>query len=394
MSSIRIDKGFISGYRKDDGSLVANVRLTKTGVFPYLHSDGRIIKEAKLPEELFKDSTIQSANGAVVTDSHPNGLVTSSNYKDLSKGNLSNVKQDGIYLVGQEKIFDPDLIDKISRGEQVEVSIGFKQETDWTKGTFDGQDYDCIQRNIEINHLAHVDKGRAGGDVRILLDSKIDYAIMQEANNNMTNKPNTITWRVDGKDFTIDKSVIDKAVLSTTKKDEDDTVTTPVAEMPDAPKPIDAAMIAEDAKKLSAIMTTLQGKFGVNSIEELTALIDAQKAVIEAYQAKANMTPNVEQAVADSILVIKNAENFGVKTDSYNPSEVRKAFISKFLPSYSKEKLDSLNDESLRITYDAACEVAKQTSVKSDSADNKVYTDSADKMLEDAKNKYFNRGLK
>ena len=54
MSSIRIDKGFISGYRKDDGSLVANVRLTKTGVFPYLHSDGRIIKEAKLPEELLK----------------------------------------------------------------------------------------------------------------------------------------------------------------------------------------------------------------------------------------------------------------------------------------------------------------------------------------------------
>ena len=84
-------------------------------------------------------------------------------------------------------------------------------------------------------------------------------------------------------------------------------------------------------------MTTLQGKFGVNSIEELTALIDAQKAVIEAYQAKANMTPNVEQAVADSILVIKNAENFGVKTDSYNPSEVRKHSFLNFFQAIQKK---------------------------------------------------------
>ena len=65
--------------------------------------------------------------------------------------------------------------------------------------------------------MAHVDKGRAGEDVRIFR-LKIDYAIMQEANNDMTNKQDKITWRVDGKDFTVDKSVIDKAVLSTTKK--------------------------------------------------------------------------------------------------------------------------------------------------------------------------------
>ena len=34
---------------------------------------------------------------------------------------------------------------------------------------------------------------------------------MQEANNDMTTKQDKITWRVDGKDFTVDKSVIDKA---------------------------------------------------------------------------------------------------------------------------------------------------------------------------------------
>ena len=211
-------------------------------------------------------------------------------------------------------------------------------------------------------------------------------------------KPTKITWRVDNKDYSIDKAIIDKAVLSTVKKDEDapmDVTTTPAADLPDAPKPIDAAMIAEDAKKLNAIMTTLQGKFGVNSIEELTALIDAQKAVIEAYQAKAAAAPSVEAAVADSMLVIRNAENFGVKADSMNLVEVRKAFISKFLPSYTKEKLDAMETNVLRITYDAACEVAKNTSAKHDEdSSGKLTLDTADKILEEAKQNFYKRGIK
>ena len=398
----RIDKADLSNVKFDNGMLTAKVNLTKAGVYPYLYSDGRLVKEAKLPEEIFSAATIDSANGAVITDNHPDinqdsGLVTSNNYAKLVKGNVFNVKQDGLFLSGLEKVFDSDLQKRILSGEQIQVSIGFEQKTDWTPGEYNGEKYDCVQRDIRINHIAHVEKGRAGEECRTILDSNKDYAIMQEANNDMTQKPNTITWRVDGKDFTIDKSIIDKAVLSTVKKDEGEGegMTTPAADLPEAPKPIDAAMIAEDAKKLNAIMTTLQGKFGVNSIEELTALIEAQKAVIEAYQQKAAAAPSVEMAVADSMLVIRNAENFGIKIDSMNPSEVRKAFISKFLPSYSKEKLDSMADNVLRITYDAACEVAKNTVVKQDDDNSgKVLLDAADKLLEESKQNFYKRGIK
>lgn len=384
--------------------LTAKVNLTKAGVYPYLYSDGRLVKEAKLPEEIFSQATIDSANGAVITDNHPDinqdsGLVNSSNYSKLVKGNVFNVKQDGLFLSGLEKVFDSDLQKRILSGEQIQVSIGFEQKTDWTPGEYNGERYDCVQRDIRINHIAHVEKGRAGEECRTILDSNKDYAIMQEATNTMNEpKPTKITWRVDNKDYSIDKAIIDKAVLSTVKKDEDapmDATTTPAADLPDAPKPIDAAMIAEDAKKLNAIMTTLQGKFGVNSIEELTALIDAQKAVIEAYQAKAAAAPSVEAAVADSMLVIRNAENFGVKADSMNPAEVRKAFISKFLPSYTKEKLDAMETNVLRITYDAACEVAKNTSAKHDEdSSGKLTLDTADKILEEAKQNFYKRGIK
>ena len=400
----RIDKANLSNVKFDNGMLTAKVNLTKAGVYQYLYSDGRLVKEAKLPEEIFSQATIDSANGAVITDNHPDinqdsGLVNSSNYSKLVKGNVFNVKQDGLFLSGLEKVFDSDLQKRILSGEQIQVSIGFEQKTDWTSGEYNGEKYDCIQRDIRINHIAHVEKGRAGEECRTILDSNKDYAIMQEANNTMNEtKPTKITWRVDNKDYSIDKTIIDKAVLSTVKKDEDmpaDATTTPAADLPDAPKPIDAAMIAEDAKKLNAIMTTLQGKFGVNSIEELTALIDAQKAVIEAYQAKAAAAPSVEAAVADSMLVIRNAENFGVKVDSMNPIEVRKAFISKFLPSYTKEKLDAMETNVLRITYDAACEVAKNTSAKHDEdSSGKLTLDTADKILEEAKQNFYKRGIK
>ena len=400
----RIDSASLSNVKFDNGMLTAKVNLTKAGVYPYLYSDGRLVKEAKLPEEIFSAATIDSANGAVITDNHPDinqdsGLVNSSNYSKLVKGNVFNVKQDGLFLSGLEKVFDSDLQKRILSGEQIQVSIGFEQKTDWTPGEYNGEKYDCVQRDIRINHIAHVEKGRAGEECRTILDSNKDYAIMQEANETMNEiKPTKITWRVDNKDYSIDKTIIDKAVLSTVKKDEDapmDATTTPAADLPDAPKPIDAAMIAEDAKKLNAIMTTLQGKFGVNSIEELTALIDAQKAVIEAYQQKAAAAPSVEAAVADSMLVIRNAENFGVKVDSMNPIEVRKAFIGKFLPSYTKEKLDAMETNVLRITYDAACEVAKNTSAKHDEdMSGKLTLDSADKILEEAKQNFYKRGIK
>jgi hypothetical protein len=79
----RIDNATLSSVKFDNGMLTAKVNLTKAGVYPYLYSDGRLVKEAKLPEEIFSQATIDSANGAVITDNHPDidqdsGLVNSS----------------------------------------------------------------------------------------------------------------------------------------------------------------------------------------------------------------------------------------------------------------------------------------------------------------------------
>lgn len=81
------------------GFLIAkDVPICRVGVFPYRSSDGQVHYEAKLPEEILSDSTIESANGKPITDDHPaNGtLVDSHNVNKLGKGfTATNAHQDG-----------------------------------------------------------------------------------------------------------------------------------------------------------------------------------------------------------------------------------------------------------------------------------------------------------
>ncbi|WP_148934667.1 DUF2213 domain-containing protein, partial [Escherichia coli] len=47
-------------------------------------------------------------------------------------------------------------------------SAGYRCIVDWTAGLTDaGEPYDAVQRKIRINHVAFVDRGRAGAECRI-----------------------------------------------------------------------------------------------------------------------------------------------------------------------------------------------------------------------------------
>jgi hypothetical protein len=61
------------------------------------------------------------------------------------------------------------MIDKILKGGKRELSLGYKVDLEETPGVWNGQEYDAIQRNIRVNHLAIVPRGRAG-NARLNLD--------------------------------------------------------------------------------------------------------------------------------------------------------------------------------------------------------------------------------
>lgn len=407
----RIDKANLSNVKFDNGILTAKVNLTKAGVYPYLYSDGRIIQEAKLPEEIFSQTTIDSANGAVITNNHPDinqdsGLVTPNNFAKLAKGNVYNVKQDGLFLTGLEKVFDSDLQKRILSGEQVQVSIGFEQRTDWTPGEFEGKKYDCIQRDIRINHIAHVEQGRAGEECRTILDSNKDYAIMQEAN--MENKPTKLTLRVDNKDYSIDSEVMKyiESLKKATKTDAEPATMEPpvesaVAEVPASPDipSVDMNAIGEKMKMADKIITDIQNKYGIG-LSEIMSLLEAKDEMIELYKSKMNGSPEAEAAVADAIGIIRTAEAIlpDHKFDSYNLKDVKKTVIKAKLPNYKAGKFDSMTDAELEIGFKAAVEVAKHIAVFGNSEvtakQDESKMDSLKANLQNAKEKFYSRGIK
>ncbi|WP_265604322.1 DUF2213 domain-containing protein, partial [Campylobacter jejuni] len=64
-------------------------------------------------------------------------------------------------------IYNPDLINAIENDNLVELSPGYTGKEEEQAGRFNGEDYEFIQKVICVNHLAVVDRGRSGRDLKI-----------------------------------------------------------------------------------------------------------------------------------------------------------------------------------------------------------------------------------
>ncbi len=82
--------------------------------------------------------------------------------------------EDGV-LYGNIKVFSQTMDELIRKGKK-ELSCGYRSKYEWQSGTYNGDQYDVIQRQIRGNHLSLVDEGRMGSEVAVLdaftLDSK------------------------------------------------------------------------------------------------------------------------------------------------------------------------------------------------------------------------------
>lgn len=168
----RYDRSLINDYAETpEGYLTVRVPITRPGVFPYQRTDGTVQMEAKLPDEIFSDRTMFSARSKPVTDEHPNEPVTLDNYQTYAKGmSHTDAHVEDLKLYVSMTITDKDLIQKVYDGKR-DISIGFMSDVVAEAGTYNGQPYDYVQRNIEINHIAIVEQGRAGPEVAIRSDS-------------------------------------------------------------------------------------------------------------------------------------------------------------------------------------------------------------------------------
>ena len=114
-------------------------------------------------DEVFADATIASFEGMPITDDHPEDPVNADNIHLYQKGHVQNVHRgtgkESDMLIADLVITDPNTIQKVLDGKR-EISCGYDYNMDDSDGQY-------TQRQIRGNHVAIVDRGRAGHRVCI-----------------------------------------------------------------------------------------------------------------------------------------------------------------------------------------------------------------------------------
>lgn len=195
---------------------IRNVPIACAGVFTYRMADGTTKREAKLPTELLSPSTVESANGKPITDNHPPTMLGKDTVRSYMKGlTATNAHVDKDMLKVDLTIFDEELINEISNGKE-ELSIGFTTELEPVTGSYNGETYDSVQSNIHINHVAVVDRGRAGHKVRLSGDSA-EMIIDSDLNTKENGTLDVTEVRLNGETIRIDTKDVEKVVKADSK---------------------------------------------------------------------------------------------------------------------------------------------------------------------------------
>lgn len=328
----RYDRSLINDYAETpEGYLTVRVPITRPGVFPYARQDGTVQMEAKLPDEIFSDRTMHSARSKPITDEHPNEPVTLDNYHAYAKGmSHTDAHVEDLKLYVSMTITDKDLIQKVYDGKR-EISIGFMSDIVAEAGTYNGQPYEYVQRNIEINHIAIVDQGRAGPEVAIRSDSDA-WQIDSDDNKGGTT---LVKYKINGKEYEIDPAV--KAhieSLAASKDDEEEEENNP-----------------KDKKKKADALDALQGRFDALEVK----LLNTQQELANE-KAKRVSEDELDKKVEERVQLISTSKpllgdsfDFTGKTER----EIKEAVIATTKQDF---KGDGKSDDYINAFFDVTIE--------------------------------------
>lgn len=154
--------------------LCSNVPIARTGTYKYLREElglegTGIVDVFRTEDEVFNETAMASFEGKAFTDTHPACDVTIDNWSVYSKGEVRNVRRGtGDFsncLVADIIVRDPIVANEIQSGAKREISSGYECEYCEENGKI-------YQRNIRGNHVALVQAGRAGNQVKIYDEKK------------------------------------------------------------------------------------------------------------------------------------------------------------------------------------------------------------------------------
>jgi hypothetical protein len=160
-TTFRTDRSRLDRFtRTGAGGVRVKANFSRTGVQNYYDAKGNLIREFRPPEEVFSEDSLKSFALAPVTIGHPKGGVNPMNAGKLTHGIVVGATdREKIdhheFTSGDLVLMTQHAIEGAERGDYVELSVGYNCELDMTPGvTQDGEHYDCVQRNIVVNHVA------------------------------------------------------------------------------------------------------------------------------------------------------------------------------------------------------------------------------------------------
>lgn len=271
----------------DEGFLKVPGRAARTGTQEYLASElgitdrkpNDIIVVYRPPEEVFNADSLTSYDGVDITIEHPKGLVSSDTYKQVSVGHVRGAAvQDGDFTLIDMIVKDKDAINKIESGK-VQLSAGYTAIYDKAP---DDSPYDYIQREIKINHVALVDRARAGAQARLF-----------------DNQPREKTMIKISLDSGRDVEIEDKAT---------------------------ASLVEDSIQRLTQRVTDAEAK-----VESTQAVVDSLNEQLEEAK-KASSDEAIAERVEAIAKTLDDARKIAGKeftTDSLDPIEIQRAALAQ-----------------------------------------------------------------
>ena len=197
-------------YFTPEGYLKDRPILTSTGIFEYKNPDGSIRRELRLPEEVFKAESLTSYKGKPIIITHDAGLVTKDNVHQHQIGTiLSDGYRSNNDVRAEIIIHDTDEMKECGLKE---LSLGYDLTIEETPGVWEGQEYDVIQRDILINHLALVREARAGEQARLNLDGRDPARTLKGGKATMATSKKTPAQRGKRNDGVLSPEELTKAI--------------------------------------------------------------------------------------------------------------------------------------------------------------------------------------
>lgn len=351
-----LKSGAVTGRRRTStGGLVADARVTRTGVLSYKLPGGATRKEYRPPEEVFAPASLATLANATLTDDHP-GKVTPQNWRRNTIGHIGGAaKQDGKFVAAELHVQHDDAIGKAEDGELSECSCGYDCDFDPTPGKSpEGEAYDGVQRNIRYNHVALGPPGwgRAGSQVRMRLDAA-DAVLGIDA-------ATAISGLEDGREdrgpYVRGMTEEERKALADAQKAAKD------AETALATARADAKAFTDRLDALETTNKTLKAENDLHKSRESQFNADAKKQA-DAAAAQATAA-KFDSAVEEQVALRADGVRFlGAKWSpkGKTPETIRREVIARLDPEYvaaDKKRFDSLSGDALLHVYAMSIEHA------------------------------------